>query len=150
MEVGGRRLPLVIAGDAAYPLQTWLVKAYPATQQIEPSKALFNTRLGCARVVVEHAYTKRYRYEKQGVVWLVMRLDAEWANRRIAKFVTMQVHYDYCACKTASHIAVSISIHSVEMGYPVQLLIANILPIGREERVLKGVLRRYSKRPMLG
>ena len=36
--------------------------------------------------------THTYRYEKRGVVWLVMRLDAEWANRRIAKFVTMQVH----------------------------------------------------------
>ena len=62
----------------------------------------------------------------------------------------MQVHYDYCACKTATHIAVSIRIHAVEMGYPVQLLIVNLLPIGREEGVLKGVLRRYSKRPMLG
>ena len=32
--------------------------------------------------------THTYRYEKRGVVWLVIRLDAEWANRRIAKFVT--------------------------------------------------------------
>ena len=35
-------------------------------------------------------------------------------------------------------------------GYPVQLLTANLFPIGREEGVLKGVLRRYSKRPMFG
>ena len=30
-------------------------------------------------------------------------------NCRIAKFVTMQLHYDYCACKTATHIVISIS-----------------------------------------
>ena len=56
---------------------------------------------------------------------------------------------DAGACKTAPHITVLIRIYAVEMEYLVQLLIANLLPIGPEEGVLKGVLRRHSKRPML-
>ena len=56
VEVNGQRLPLVIAGDQAYPLQPWLMKAYPSAQEGDPSKALFNLRLGAARVVVEHAF----------------------------------------------------------------------------------------------
>ena len=39
---------------------------------------------------------------------------------------------------------------AVEMEYLFQLLIANLLLIGPEKGVLKGVLRRHSKRPMLG
>ena len=39
----------------------------------------------------------------------------------------MQVHCDYCACKTATHVAVSIRMHAVEMGYPVQFLIVKSL-----------------------
>ena len=54
--INGQRLPLMIAGDAAYPLQTWLMKAYPSPQQGDPSKARFNVRLGAARVCVEHAF----------------------------------------------------------------------------------------------
>ena len=42
VEVNGRRLPLAIAGDAAYPLQTWLMKAYLTAQQRDPTKKLFN------------------------------------------------------------------------------------------------------------
>ena len=57
---------------------------------------------------------------------------------------------DAGACQTATHIAVSISIHAVEMEYLFQLLIVNLLLIGPEKGVLKGVLRRHSKRPMLG
>ena len=56
VRVGGQHLPLAIAGDAAYPLQTWLMKAYPASQENDPAKQLFNQRLGAARVVVEHAF----------------------------------------------------------------------------------------------
>ena len=41
-------------------------------------------------------------------------------------------------------------LNAVEMEYLVQLLIANLLPIGPEEGVLKGVLIGHSKRPMLG
>ena len=41
-------------------------------------------------------------------------------------------------------------LHAVEMEYLVQLLIANLLPIGPEDGVLKEVLIRHSKRPMLG
>ena len=56
MEVNGRQLPLALAGDQAYPLQTWLMKAYPAAQESDRTKARFNERLGAARVVVEHAF----------------------------------------------------------------------------------------------
>ena len=56
MEVNGRQMPLALAGDAAYPLQTWLMKAYPTSQENDPAKARFNMRLGAARVVVEHAF----------------------------------------------------------------------------------------------
>ena len=41
-------------------------------------------------------------------------------------------------------------LHAVEMEHLVQLLIANLLPIGPEEGVLKAVFIRLSKRQMLG
>lgn len=52
----GRDVPLVILGDPAYPLLSWLMKAFPDNGRLTSQQKLFNYRLSRARVVVEHAY----------------------------------------------------------------------------------------------
>ncbi len=54
--LGGGDIPLVILGDPAYPLLSWLMKAFPDNGRLTPQQKLFNYRLSRARVVVEHAY----------------------------------------------------------------------------------------------
>ena len=53
--IGGIDTPVVILGDPAYPLLSWLMKAYPDNGRLSQQKML-NYRLSRARVVVEHAY----------------------------------------------------------------------------------------------
>ena len=43
-------------GDPAYPLLSWLVKAFPDNGSLSSQQKTFNYRLSKARVVVEHAY----------------------------------------------------------------------------------------------
>ena len=47
-------IPLVTIGDTAFPLFSWLLKAFPDTR--DPKKRFFNTRLCGARVVTENSY----------------------------------------------------------------------------------------------
>nr|XP_039260278.1 uncharacterized protein LOC120336620 [Styela clava] len=47
-------VPLMILGDPAYPLQTWLMKGYSGS--LNPSEESFNVYLSSARNVVEHAF----------------------------------------------------------------------------------------------
>ncbi|XP_054744317.1 uncharacterized protein LOC129248716 [Anastrepha obliqua] len=50
-----RRLPYVVVGDDAFPLQMHLMKPYPYHTQCQ-EKQVFNQRLSRARHVVEHAF----------------------------------------------------------------------------------------------
>ena len=52
----GKQVPLLVLGDPAYPLLSWLMKAFPDNGNLSRQQKTFNYRLSRARVVVEHAY----------------------------------------------------------------------------------------------
>ncbi|KAJ8278342.1 hypothetical protein GJAV_G00086590 [Gymnothorax javanicus] len=54
----GQPLGYLLLGDAAYPLQTWLLKCYPESPQLTPSQRRFNQHLRHAHTVVEVAFQK--------------------------------------------------------------------------------------------
>ena len=54
--IGGVEVPLVILGDPAYPLKTWLMKPYLDHPGITAKEKLFNYRQSRARMVVENAF----------------------------------------------------------------------------------------------
>ena len=54
--IGGQEVPLVVLGDPAYPLLSWLMKAFPDNGSLTAQQKTYNYRLSRARVVVEHAY----------------------------------------------------------------------------------------------
>ena len=51
-----KEIPLLVLGDPAYPLLSWLMKAFPDNGSLSRQQKTFNYRLSKARVVVEHAY----------------------------------------------------------------------------------------------
>ena len=50
--IGGARVPIVILGDAAYPLKPWLMKPYINTGSLTAQQQKFNYHLSHTRVVV--------------------------------------------------------------------------------------------------
>ena len=52
----GKEIPLLVLGDPAYPLLSWLMKAFPDNSSLSCQQKTFNYRLSRARVVVKHAY----------------------------------------------------------------------------------------------
>ena len=51
----GEDIPLLVLGDPAYPLLSWLMKAFPDNGSLSCQQKTFNYSLSRARVVVEHA-----------------------------------------------------------------------------------------------
>ena len=51
-----KEVPLLVLGDPAYPLLSWLMKAFPDNGSLSCQQKTFNYRLSRACVVVEHAY----------------------------------------------------------------------------------------------
>ena len=54
--IHGKEIPLLVLGDPAYPLLSWLMKAFPDNGSLSREQRTFNYQLSKARVVVEHAY----------------------------------------------------------------------------------------------
>ena len=55
-KINGVDIPLLILGDPAYPLMSWLMKCYPETGCLSPEESHFNYRQSRARMVVENAF----------------------------------------------------------------------------------------------
>ena len=54
--INGVRVPPLILGDSAYPLQDWLMKPYVDRGNLSAEELQFNNRLSTTRVVVENGY----------------------------------------------------------------------------------------------
>ncbi|XP_055041197.1 uncharacterized protein [Misgurnus anguillicaudatus] len=52
----GVDVPLLLLGDSAYPLLTWLMKPYPEGPGVTPQQLNFNHRLSQTRMTVERAF----------------------------------------------------------------------------------------------
>ncbi|XP_046565389.1 protein ANTAGONIST OF LIKE HETEROCHROMATIN PROTEIN 1-like [Haliotis rubra] len=54
--IGNTQMPLVLLGDAAYPLKSWLLKPYTGRANLTPAQSTFNYRLSRARMTIENAF----------------------------------------------------------------------------------------------
>lgn len=96
--IDGIRVPVLLLGDPAYPLQTWLMKPYPESR-ITNEQMTFNYRLSRARVVVERAI---------GILkqrWRILLHAQEASVRNICTVV--------CACCTLHNYCIARDDHLV-------------------------------------
>lgn len=56
--IEGEEIPLMILGDSAYPLLSWLMKPYSDTGALTPQQRHFNYRQSRAHMVVENAFRR--------------------------------------------------------------------------------------------
>ena len=56
VNIEGVQMPIVLLGDPAYPLMTWLMKPYSDNGHLTGGQTRFNYRLSKARMVVENAF----------------------------------------------------------------------------------------------
>ncbi|KAI1898755.1 hypothetical protein AGOR_G00075640 [Albula goreensis] len=54
--IGGQDVGYYILGDAAYPLQSWLLKPYQDTGRLTAEKEQYNVTTSRARAIVEHSF----------------------------------------------------------------------------------------------
>ena len=54
----GVEIPLVILGDPAYPLLTWIMKPFSDNGRLAESQKTFNYRLSRCRMVVENSFCR--------------------------------------------------------------------------------------------
>ena len=95
--IGGINVPLLVLGDPAYPLLSWLMKPYIETPNSTPQERHFNYRLSRARIVVENAFG-----QLKGRWCLLKRIDLYVTNVPdiVAACVTLhnicELHGDDC------------------------------------------------------
>ena len=51
-----KAMPIVLLGDAAYPLKTWLLKPYTNRANLTAAQMVFNYRLSRARMTIESTF----------------------------------------------------------------------------------------------
>uniref|UniRef100_A0AAY4CJ70 DDE Tnp4 domain-containing protein n=1 Tax=Denticeps clupeoides TaxID=299321 RepID=A0AAY4CJ70_9TELE len=54
----GQPLDYLLLGDAAYPLQKWLLRSYPASPRLTSQQCAFNVRLSHCRTVIARAFQR--------------------------------------------------------------------------------------------
>ena len=68
--VRDKHIPIVLLGDSAYPLLSWVMKPFPHNCALSDSQKLYNYHLSKARIVIENAYGRlkaRWRCLKKGL-----------------------------------------------------------------------------------
>ena len=97
--IGESSMPVVLLGDPAYPLKTWLLKPYTNRSNLTQTQSTFNYRLGRARMTIENSFGRlkgRWRC-------LQKRLDVEveFACTLIGACVVL---HNYCEYEKEDYI----------------------------------------------